>query len=729
MARVIIPNVSEYVESVRRSNQQVGIGRGGPRNKNLGETIGKVLDYADKIASNKLVIGGVDAIRRSKGEWVSPDKYREARDAAIKARAGKTGAVNKGPIPPVPKKPTSSEPVSENALEPVTPTPTPAPAATAAPTPPADPNADLKTKGAKGLREVVKNMAALQSAGTATPAQVQRLKQAGVLLSVLDSGGKPAPTPPAAPAAPLANSQEAMGQPLSQEAEAAVVELNRMANTLTAADLLEAIQVEKDAGNRQVLQNVYNDRFGPPPPRPPGPTQPPPPQLSPGDRAKLETFRHQMTGLSPANRLEVYNGMLRGPQPNTPIGIARRALAKTMVQPAPAVAPPAAATPVLQGNIPPSALPPGSLTFGRDLPVSTVGQSLAGGSPIIEAAAAAVPVQPIAPVEEVIDLTDPAAILLAARTARTPAAQRAVAEAARHVDLPATNIFEALGLVPPSARIKFAQAVNKAFPARKGTQAQALAKQRMENEKEAHKLRLAYLAAKQKGDLDVQRERTITAKAGRKSAKQIEAEAGAAVAKGKAATTRANAANRQATAAIIRARAYRKSVNNKDVQLQIKKAERAAKRADREANKDLDGIKKREQRLKDQERNNQPLPPIEPMKPPPPPPSNELSKAKRARLKKEARDKAVHARRVNDRKKANVRRAAKVKAAQKGLEKTAARKTAAEAARAKARARLKQVQGANPLGEPKPTPAPPVASPRRAGETDREYNARILRGG
>ena len=66
MARVIVPDVSAYVDSVRRSQTQLDPNRGMKAPANVGQQIGTVLDYAEKIANNPLVVGGIDAIRRSK---------------------------------------------------------------------------------------------------------------------------------------------------------------------------------------------------------------------------------------------------------------------------------------------------------------------------------------------------------------------------------------------------------------------------------------------------------------------------------------------------------------------------------------------------------------------------------------------------------------------------------------------------------------------------------------
>ena len=68
MARVIVPDVSAYVDSVRRSQTQLDPNRGMKAPANVGQQIGTVLDYAEKIAGNPLVFGTIDAIRRSKNK-------------------------------------------------------------------------------------------------------------------------------------------------------------------------------------------------------------------------------------------------------------------------------------------------------------------------------------------------------------------------------------------------------------------------------------------------------------------------------------------------------------------------------------------------------------------------------------------------------------------------------------------------------------------------------------
>jgi hypothetical protein len=299
-------------------------------------------------------------------------------------------------------------------------------------------------------------------------------------------------------------------------------------------------------------------------------------------------------------------------------------------------------------------------------------------------------------VQQVMELHTPQAILLAAANARTPQERRIVAMAAEHVDLPATNIFEALGFVPPKGRGEFAEKVIKAFPKAPDQGKLEMERLKLKNEKELQAGRLTYLTKKAGYDAAESAARIAAVAAGQKSPEERAAKAAmdnadAAYKNAQAlgypdvVQARLKSAAASATAAwasILQARAHQQDVDARDPREKKKIKVKAAKEEVSAAGKAVDALTRKKAVLDKVVRDNQPLPDIAP-----PPEYDGPQETRRERKDRQDREKVQRAdaarRRAENEKRATALAAVKSDAAQVTKDKAAAEKALAEKLAAK----------------------------------------------
>lgn len=483
MARVIIPDVSPFVASAIRQQRVLDPNAGRKRDESAPEKFAKVLAIADKVASSPLLIGAIDAYRRSQLE--SSDRGLSAdiaeateigREDMLRAAAQKRMEAQRGALPP------AAGPSGQMA---------------AVPTEQAGPlRAEQDYLAAQGLNPA-------QAAAVSRMAEEARRSGRPVTRGVLDTligaakEGQLLATQPVqrewSPETERAALQQAareqagqqMTQGLMQEIEASkerqfvkderqaikAAKIAALSEALSAADTMEeieAIRRQMDAIRQStpVVEVPNQDRFlgrrtvqmaaptlssqfsaeGLQKPYSVGPAPAPAiqpemvggiPVYTPGAGQSMATTREEADleremqaeeagGAGMLNKPYFVGPMETVPSPSTPAAESRSAL------------------PPVAGPSPEVLEAPAPYT-----PPSTEDKMEAGLGKFAQA----------------IRLTTPEEVMLAARTARTPEEQRIVSMAAANVAAraPATNIFQALGLAPVDST-KFVKEVVAAFP-------------------------------------------------------------------------------------------------------------------------------------------------------------------------------------------------------------------------------------------------------------------------
>ena len=794
MARVVIPSVSEYVQSATRSQQQIDPRRGAPAPANLGEQIKTALDYADKIANNPMVVMGVDAARKKIGSIndgnyeviggsmadqgpATPEQKQAA--AASRARLGAQAA-------PQVQAPAQAAPQTK-----VAPQGAPAPAAPQAQVP-VGPTAEQMRESSLGRAAVadakdmvyVGKLAALSEALSQADSlpEIEAIRQQMAKLRAQRAGVPQAPAQgqvpspnskandigmqrfntmqlglpnnmapgPAQPAAPQP------GGPMSARVPGGTATWNS-----EDYEGLEDLTKATDAYLQDLARGLAAQRRQG--------------RADPAVEAALTAELQRRAAVSPAQPVPPLQNAQVAPTPAAvPVRAPAIAPAGQARGPAPQQAMPADAVAPVQ------ALAPGlGQTYGEGMPAPTLyptdtgkqytwqttdryGEPAAGGQfqgagstttapaqqpdlpppagpsdgpPVQEEAKAIVTGEAEAERQQdvaqsqPIELHTPSAILLAAANARTPQERRLVALAAEYVDLPATNIFEALGIVPVASRAAFAQQVVKAFPDTAAIEARAaLAEQTAGYKAIEHKARMEQQKAESEARIRLQEKKTETASAGKKTPEQLAAEIAKTKAETAALLVRAKAATLQAYAAGRHARAHLMDVQDKSPREQKKALIKGGEMDVKAADKTVERLRRDEAAAKEDFDKNAPLP--EPKR---------VARAGDVYTQDDAakeRDRQGDKREAASREKANAVRAVARAAAKARMDDAAKLRGNAEADAATARSKLEAARnwappagGATPVTPPIPRNPGEPAIPRNPGESDRDWNARILRGG
>lgn len=642
MARVIIPDVSPFVASVGRPALDPDAGR--QRDPSPAEKFAQVLALADRVARSPLVVGGIDAIRRSE---------RAADDRALVGQIDDASAVGGADRADLLRRAAAARAARAAG---------PAPGAPPAPGGPMAERAYLDAQGLDPLqRAAVARLAeeARRSGRQVTP---------GVLSTLSDA----------------AKEGQLLASPAAPEAEGSrggvrAAKVAALAAALAAADTLE----EVEAINRQFEAL----RAAPPPAAPAAPAAPAdpapaaPPPAAPADPAAPPPA-------APApERVEGVEVFTPGAGQSMAANAEERELERQLVAvpaapAAPAAPAPAPAAPAVDPDPP----------LGSRLPDLLAPFSLPEAPPAPEDAQ----VEALGEFADALRLTSPEEVLAAARTAKTPEEQRVVSLAAANLaqQAPATNIFEALGLAPVKSNL--VREVQAAFP----RSAEADPRVRLQQLKIALEAQRAHarnerdkaLFDAQIRNLDRQLDLIKARNAAKaKTPEERQAEAKATEAKAQAEADRAKAALISARASASRARTYRKYVE--DLGPAKAKAKLTADIQRQQAAQNA------EQRVLEKEmRQNQPLPEIGPFAEPEP--KKGFGKAAEAKAKAWASAKAEHERRAAERRADNAKRAAARSAAER-------RRAKLERERAQTARDLRAVQGLGvPEAAPPPPPAP-----------------------
>ncbi len=639
MARVIIPNVSEYVKSVGRRTEAKDYFKGVKRPKNLGEQIGIALEYVDKTVGNKYVQQGLDAIRRNQDPPPPPltevekiERQLAIIDAEADVAAGLRRDAAKARV----------QHSRANPVAPVSPGNIPAP-----PAPPAQPPQQRAPAPIPGA------MPSGQVTGHVIPGSMRYPAPAPQAQAPAPVAQAPAPAP--APQYRPINVDLTHKSMAELQADLAAVKSKYTrgqqmspADQTTLSNLLNEIDArnERASPTQPPAPEVapYREIETPPAPvplpgevtqAPGGPTRAqapaPPPPAAPNPLAAVT----DEALLSAADRLSEVIASGRGTRQQQQQLAAirseqdRRKLAAPPPPPAPAPMP-APATPVA----PPA--PPAPKPVEQAIDARAI---LASAEKADQKAAAE---------RAITSLTSPAEILTAARNAHTPAQQRLVAMAAERVDLPGTNLFERMGFVPPSGRVQFAKDVLRAFPSARDDAKQRLAelrikgqqeyqKRKQENAAALNKQRLDLLTKKQAGDERVAEIRVRAAQAGKLTHAQRDRKIDNDASKAKA--------------ALINAYANSAGVKSRDLKYRADVLRSVLNRKSQVIAADGKAIERVEVTLDKEIRKNQPLPEIKAL--PDFDAANATSKERTDRAKKEA----AHARQKHSRDTENQKRA------------------------------------------------------------------------